>query len=295
MPALLENGHVYIAQPPLYRAKKKKVAKYIHTEAEMDEYLLTLGTSDVSLEIHSSGAFLLPDELVELTKAIIATEKLADTIQRKGMFFNAFLSMKKEDGSYPKYSVQLKDTTHFVYSDDEFADLKEKDYQEQLQLYTELQESVPDEEKTPSITEFKPVSLKYTELYNETIFTEIESALNKFGFTLSCFTNGKEKSLCFTQADEVVSECKTLKEALDFIRENGKKGVELQRYKGLGEMNADQLWDTTMDPKERTLLKVEIPDAVAADKMFTVLMGEEVKPRRNFIQSHALYVQNLDI
>jgi len=87
----------------------------------------------------------------------------------------------------------------------------------------------------------------------------------------------------------------TLKELIEWFRMNGRKGIEIQRYKGLGEMNADQLWETTMDPEKRTLIQVTIPDAVAADHMFTMLMGEEVAPRRRFIEKHALFVKNLDV
>ena len=88
---------------------------------------------------------------------------------------------------------------------------------------------------------------------------------------------------------------RSLKEGIDHFRANGRKGIEIQRNKGLGEMNADQLWDTTMDPLQRTLLRVTMPDAIAADHMFTMLMGEEVPPRRAFIEQHALSVKNLDI
>jgi DNA gyrase subunit B len=87
----------------------------------------------------------------------------------------------------------------------------------------------------------------------------------------------------------------TVRELIEAIRANGRKGVEVQRYKGLGEMNADQLWETTMDPAMRTLIKVTLPDAIGADRMFSMLMGEEVEPRRLFIEQHALSVKNLDI
>ena len=97
------------------------------------------------------------------------------------------------------------------------------------------------------------------------------------------------------EEDKSVTEIYTLNELIEFLRKNGRKGIEIQRYKGLGEMNADQLWETTMDPDQRTLIRVTLPDAIAADHMFSMLMGEEVGPRRTFIETHALSVKNLDV
>jgi DNA gyrase subunit B len=98
-----------------------------------------------------------------------------------------------------------------------------------------------------------------------------------------------------TEDDGRASPYYTLKEIIEFLRVNGRKGIEIQRYKGLGEMNADQLWETTMDPSTRTLVRITLPDIIAADHMFTMLMGEDVPPRRAFIEQHALSVKNLDI
>ena len=111
----------------------------------------------------------------------------------------------------------------------------------------------------------------------------------------STFNIYKYCSALIVEDEQKLTPIYTLKEGVEFFRSNGRKGIEIQRYKGLGEMNADQLWETTMDPAKRTLLKVTIPDAIAADHMFTMLMGEDVPPRRAFIEHHALSVKNLDI
>ena len=97
------------------------------------------------------------------------------------------------------------------------------------------------------------------------------------------------------EEDHLPTTYHTMHEIIEFLRLNGRKGVEIQRYKGLGEMNADQLWETTMDPDKRTLIKVTLPDVIAADHMFTMLMGEDVPPRRAFIEQHALSVKSLDV
>jgi DNA gyrase subunit B len=119
--------------------------------------------------------------------------------------------------------------------------------------------------------------------------------LSSFGFALDQYLMAEGKLFDIIDEEEKELPIFTLKEGIDFLRSNGRKGIEIQRYKGLGEMNADQLWDTTMDPAQRTLVRVTIPDAIAADHMFTMLMGEDVPPRRAFIEKHALAVKNLDI
>ena len=133
------------------------------------------------------------------------------------------------------------------------------------------------------------------EIYEEQLFETINTKLSTFNFDLSQYVISSELN-CELVSDQDTNPISvyTLKEIVDFVRENGRKGITIQRYKGLGEMNPDQLWETTMDPEKRTLVQVTIPDAIAADHMFSKLMGEEVAPRREFIEKNAKYA-NLDV
>ena len=133
------------------------------------------------------------------------------------------------------------------------------------------------------------------ELFKEEAFNALTHRLAAHNLTLDSYLIAEGKLFDVHESEETKHEFFTLKELIDFLRTHGRKGVEIQRYKGLGEMNADQLWDTTMNPDVRTLIQVTLPDAIAADHMFTMLMGEDVPPRRAFIESHALSVKNLDI
>lgn len=142
----------------------------------------------------------------------------------------------------------------------------------------------------------KNESHEYVEFYKRDSFIKLLERLKQWGLKLDDYLIAKEKLFDLHNEKEEVFSTYTLKELIDYIRIHGKKGIEIQRYKGLGEMNADQLWETTMDPMKRTLVKVTLPDAVAADHTFTMLMGEDVPPRRAFIETNALSVKNnLDI
>ena len=171
--------------------------------------------------------------------------------------------------------------------------LKKQNEEIQRAEFEEKLSSIPEEERTAEMV-FHPKSLSATELFDEEVLTKLRDQLAEFGFGIDQYlvANGKMLDII---VDEQDTEVFTLKEAIDFLREVGRKGIEIQRYKGLGEMNADQLWETTMDPEKRTLIQVSLPDAIASDKIFTMLMGDEVPPRRAFIENHALSVKNLDI
>lgn len=142
---------------------------------------------------------------------------------------------------------------------------------------------------------FRPKSIPFVELYEVQALEELKTRLATFNFSMDQYIIADGKLFDIIDEEGRENPVHVLREGIELLRNNGRKGIEIQRYKGLGEMNADQLWETTMDPTKRTLLKVTLPDAIAADHMFTMLMGEDVPPRRAFIEQHALSVKNLDI
>lgn len=295
MPALIENHFIYIAQPPLYRVTRKKISRYIHSEKEMDEYLLKLGTSDVKVRLVGKIDPLALEQIDELVQAIREVETFIFSVERKGIPFREFFAAKNEEGRLPRFLVKLANEQRFVYSEGDFAEIKKQDEELQKQQHLETLASIPVEEQTDEIRIFHPKAIPFVELYEQTALDDLRNRLAAYNLAIDQYliANGKLFDIIDEEGRETAVH--TLKEGIELLRANGRKGIEIQRYKGLGEMNADQLWETTMDPAKRTLLRVTLPDAIAADHMFTMLMGEEVPPRRAFIDQHALSVKNLDI
>lgn len=268
MPVLIENNFIYIAQPPLYKVSRKKTSRYIKSEHEMDHYLMELGLSDVSIQ---KGDMLYTKEQLEaLVGAIQRLELFAQRIERKGVLFEEFL-----ENPGARYVINAGLGPVFVSTKDEV-----------VAHAKEFEEIKIDDDEAPR------AAFTYIELCQEMEREMLEKALEPFGLTLKDYVGNGEP--LFVERENN-TQLFSLKALLDHVRHNGRKGIEIQRYKGLGEMNAEQLWETTMDPEIRTLLQVTLPDAIAADHMFTMLMGEDVPPRRAFIEQYALSVKNLDI
>lgn len=295
MPALIENGFIYIGQPPLFRVTRKKKSQYIQSEREMDDYLLHLGMSDVKVIPQGEEKPFSQERVDELTQLILDVEGFIHSVERKGVPFREFLTLKNEKGQFPRFQVNFSDRTQFVYSSDEFADLVKADEEAQRKVYDETLASIPASEVTEELLVFRPKRLPFVELYNEGELLALSERLERFHLPLSSYVVASGQLFDIVEDNGDSTPVFTLQELIDFVRENGRKGIEIQRYKGLGEMNEDQLWETTMDPERRTLLRVTLPDAIAADHMFTMLMGDAVPPRRSFIETHALSVKNLDV
>ena len=295
MIALIENGHIYIAQPPLYRVKRKKEIKFIHSEKEMDQHLLKLGVSDILIRKPKEKNSFDKKMVEKLLKVILEVEGLKNSVERKGIPFKEFLSTRDSEGRLPPYQVMMGDEARFIFSEEDLLNLKKEDEELQFEKHQQTLASIPEEEQTEEMQEFHPKSLPFVEIFEQDQMKKIEKNLTAFDLKLENYilVDGDLFEI-ISEGDQLTS-VSTLKEMINFLRENGRKGIEIQRYKGLGEMNADQLWETTMDPEKRTLIQVTLPDAIAADHMFTMLMGEEVAPRRAFIETHALSVKNLDI
>lgn len=296
MPALIENNFIYIAQPPLYRVSRKKTSRYIHSEREMDGYLLELGISDIEVTLVERKDPLNKEELRSLMEAILEVEAFIARIERKGVPFREFIGMKNASGKLPRYQASMVDgTIKFIYSQEELFEFKGQQEMAQREQHEKTLASIPEGEITEEMRLFQTKSFHFLELYEEEQLQNLLAKLQRYGLHFERYSVADGKLLDITTDGGKVTSYFTLHEVIDFLRENGRKGVEIQRYKGLGEMNADQLWETTMDPAKRTLLRVTLPDAIGADHMFTMLMGEEVPPRRAFIEQHALSVKNLDV
>lgn len=263
-PQLIEEGFIYIAQPPLYRIWKKDFEKYIHTEEEMTQIILDLGTRSMVLkrkEKRKEKVFSKKD-FTRIVKNLIELERLLYGLSKKGINAEKYIEAINEGKNrYPLYKVNVKDGSRFVYSDEELSKYEEEDVVEIFETYH---------------------------------IKEIGKNLKNLGVSIKEYVEEREYLLRNLDTKEEIK-CKNLKEVLEEVRKEAAKGINIQRYKGLGEMNPSQLWESTMNPKTRTLIKVTLEDAVEADRIFTILMGDNPAPRREFIQAHAHEVKNLDI
>lgn len=295
MPALIEGEYIYIAQPPLYRVTRKKQSRYIHSEREMDDYLLELGISDLSVRKQSSPEPMAAAELKKLLETILDLENITRSLERKGISFREFLDLRSAGGGYPRFMVTEGDTVRYAFSDEELKAWASDFEERQKEAHAQTLEELSAEEREAQQRAFHLKHLPYVELCHIETLKELQAHLEPYGVDLSAYliADGARFEVVSDGGD--ATPIYTLKELIEVFRNNGRRGIEIQRYKGLGEMNAQQLWETTMDPKARTLIRVTLPDAIAADYMFSMLMGEEVGPRRRFIEHHALSVKNLDI
>ncbi|MDD2689124.1 MAG: DNA topoisomerase (ATP-hydrolyzing) subunit B [Candidatus Omnitrophica bacterium] len=272
MPKLVEGGNVYIAQPPLYKIKRGNREEYIPTEQQMDDFLLELGREGCRFMRLKDKQTFTDNQFKDLLHLLVELEKLGKILEKKGVNCVKYLTFRhQKTRKMPIYRVKVEGEEHFLYSDKELAQLTDKEAKDEEQDVLEL---------------FEAQEIEH-------ILVKIE----KLGLDISTYApeGAKAKALYRIISDKEHKDFLALKEVLAFIKEAAGKGMHIQRYKGLGEMNPQQLWDTTMDPEKRTILQVKLEDAVEADKMFTVLMGDQVEPRREFIENYAHQVKNLDI
>ncbi|RJP27432.1 MAG: DNA topoisomerase (ATP-hydrolyzing) subunit B [Candidatus Omnitrophota bacterium] len=287
-PKLIEDGFVYIAQPPLYKIKRGTREEYIQTEQQMNELLLDLGREGFSFIRLKDKQNFTDNQFKEILSLLVETEKIGKNLDKKGVKFANYLSLRHpKTKKMPIYRVKVDGIAHFAYSDQELAKITEEangkaSEQDILELF--------------EAQDLEQISLKLAKLgldIGDFAARETEQAEAK---NAKKTAEVKMKPLFrITDEEKEVSDFFTLKEALEYVKTQASKGMHIQRYKGLGEMNPHQLWETTMDPEKRTILKVTLEDAVEVDKMFTVLMGDQVEPRREFIENYAHQVKNLDI
>jgi DNA gyrase subunit B len=316
---LIKGGFVYIAQPPLFRVKKGKQEQYLDNETQRDRFLLELAIDGVTVEHHRRGNGAAPvvaakAQLKEILEDVIALGPVSAVLTRKGLPLTKLLALRNDGGRLPRYMVTLHDEVRYAYSEDEQAKLIEEldEQAEQAEEAAAAERQAPTGEQLDLLLDQAdadlPAKAKHdvVELPESEIVEAMLRRLEKLGIPTDLMVhqefeidpnNPFEEYHPFLVMDgeKKPMTADSLPQVLERVREIGAKGVMVQRYKGLGEMNAEQLWDTTMDPAKRRLTRVELPDLVEADRIFTILMGDEVDPRRRFIQQNAPEVRNLDV
>lgn len=283
MPELVENGYIYVAQPPLYKVKRGKKEEYIKDEKAMFRYLMKQGTDDET--IVSNGKLMEGRDLAKNLERIVEYQRYFSKFVRR-IGGNAKLLNALIDGFteiLAKQSVKLRK----IFADEELL-LQVESKVADAGFNTEL---LTDEEHGLSEIEVNyPNGTSFIFDWNMASYVEFQkaveiNALLKRDMPLPIIFGENGKS----------EEINSREEVLEKVLNSAKKDLTIQRYKGLGEMNPEQLWETTMDPEKRTLLQVNIEDAIETDQIFTVLMGDQVEPRRKFIEDNALDVKNLDV
>jgi len=293
MPQLIEKGYIYLAQPPLYKITRKKLEEYIDNEGTLTKKLFELGTEDSEVEIIKTGERIKGRELKNLLEMLTQVEQIEKNLLRKGINFEEYMQQRDSQGRYPKYVVYIDESSHksekyYAYSEEELKNLREeieKQTGRQLEIFGE---SISNGNgATHSI-------LKWTEIFTAQSLAKIINAIEKRGLSPQYFIKQTEPVLYLINENEKIP-LNSLPNLLEKVRAIGKSGLAIQRYKGLGEMNPEQLYETTMNPEKRKLLRVVIENAAMADEVFNILMGPDVEPRRKFIEENALNVRNLDI
>ena len=292
MPKLLESGYVYLAQPPLYKITRKKREEYIESDDQLTSKLLMLGTDDIVVE-SADGRVLSGEDLRSLLELLAEIEDSTNALIRRGLEPRMIFEQRKKDtGEFPRF-VMIEGSGEnavyrYAYNDADLGVMREK-VEVSLGRPIDLGET---QVQTYSVNQ--PMNFRWLELfYSGKLKKQIDS-LSAMSFDVEhCIPSDTPIGYILEDGEKV--DVYALPELLDAVRVRGRKGLAIQRYKGLGEMNPDQLFETTMDPKKRRLLRVTLDDAVKADEIFTLLMGDDVEPRRKFIEDNALNVKNLDI
>ena len=298
MPLLIKGGFIYIAQPPLYQVTRKKRVEYVDDDAQLNRILIQIGTEEVRLRNLADGNEFSQNQLAEILELLEALDKYARAIRRHGGDFSDYIEHRnKETGEGPRHLVKVRsgndETVHYFHGEEEFAAFGAAN--PDLRLFGEEEAEGETGEKTKGNTTRRA---RHVELHESKAIAELLGKIGRKGLSVEHYS-GQDKplfELIEGEGDkEVVKPLFSIAEILEGVLEVGRRGLQVKRFKGLGEMNPEQLFETTMDPARRKLLQVDLTDAVEAEEMFTKLMGDEVEPRRQFIEDNALNVRILDI
>jgi len=298
MPQLVKQGFVYMAQPPLYQISRKKRIEYVDDDAQLNRILIQLGVEDVKLRNLSDDQTLSEKQLAEVLELLELLDKYALALKRHGGDFGDYIDHR--DGTtheLPKHLVKVRDgneeTVHYFHNDEELMAFGGTNLDLKLFGYEETEAAVAEKPKGGPIRR-----AKHVELHESKAIAELLLRLSKKGFNVEHYSAQDKPLFELVEGEgerQQIRPLFSIAEILSSVKDVGKRGIQVKRFKGLGEMNAKELFETTMNPEKRKLLRIDLTDGVEAEAMFTRLMGEEVEPRRQFIEDNALNVRNLDV
>jgi DNA gyrase subunit B len=298
MRALVDHGCVFIAQPPLYKVTQRNKVRYVQTHEAMMAELIELGLND-SRVVCQDGAEFADEHLRKIVTLMQRLEEPLEILERRGLTLRHLAAkIASEDQGVPQYRVFLGTAEHWFHKKDEveqFVASEESSRGHELDVADEAAPSTNGDAHAPTESRLHVVDLHEVRTINEVL-----RELKGYGIKLKDLYPPGAKDGETVYPFRIVQEDSTvrltsLRELLPQLRALGEKGMKVTRFKGLGEMDAEELWETSMKPERRTLLKVTMDDAAAADEMFRILMGDQVEPRREFIERHALDVKDLDV
>lgn len=299
MPQLVRAGYLYIAQPPLYRVIHRKVEQYVQDEVALNRKLISLGAGDVTLRTPDKSKEFDADSLMAILETLINLQKYEGSVAQHGGDFKDLLRHRAEDGAFPQYLVKVRcgNDEEVLY----FRNMEElsafSDDNRDLFLFGEPTEEELAANPLP-VREGPSRRALLHELHEAKAISRVLTRLEELGIEPARLLSDDAPVYELVEnARNTVTPVHFVGDILAKVLEIGGRSVTITRFKGLGEMDAKDLYATTMDPEKRELLRVRLDDdnAVQADKMFTILMGDLVEPRRRFIEDNALNVRNLDV
>ncbi|MBN1823872.1 MAG: DNA topoisomerase (ATP-hydrolyzing) subunit B [Endomicrobiales bacterium] len=292
MTPLINKGYIYIAQPPLYKVKKNKKEMYLHSEEQLDKFLFGEGMRGVQFYTLKGGKqspAYDEHKFAQIISHMNELDNLLKKTERKQVNWKDFLEFR-EKGKLPLYRVDDpgEGRVRYIFTDKEWKEFKNaymKKKEADIKGSGELPLEVTDEDLGKNVKD----------LWELPRMDALVRKLEAVGIDIDAISPEPGKHKLRLKTEDEAYDLANAKDMIEKVKEFGRKGASIQRYKGLGEMNPEQLWETTMDPDVRKLLQVQLEDAVEADRIFTTLMGDKVEPRRLFIETHAQDVKNLDI
>lgn len=288
MPEIIENGHVFIAQPPLYKIAKGKQQQYLKDDAALTEFLTQSALEGTNLYVNQDAPSIAGEQLETLVRDYNDTMAIIERLSRlypgdvmEAMIYQPELTEAalKQESNVQNWVDALVKVLNDDFATGSYNFQAEVKFDEERQLYY------------PNVIVVAHSMPKANVFGHDFLTSKDYRAIVNLGEAI----HGLIDENGYFQRGEKVLKTQSFKEGLEWLMKEAQKGYSVQRYKGLGEMNPEQLWETTMDPEARRMLQVTIEDAISADQMFTTLMGDQVEPRRDFIETNALRVANLDV